>query len=167
MIEDLFDLARVRLGEGIPLERGTVDLAALVGAVVGECQAAAPERSILRHEEGPTEGNWDSARLEQIVSNLVGNAIRHGAPDSPIEISIVGAEDQVSFSVHNGGAIAPDVLTTLFDPFQSGQRPRARREGLGLGLFIVQQLVAAHGGEVEVESTEADGTTFRVRLPRG
>jgi len=165
MIEDLFDLARVRLGGGIPLERSRSDLAGIVQAAVAECQASAPGRIIEVRCDGNTEGEWDPTRIAQVVNNLVGNALRHGTPQSPIALLVQGRESLVALSVHNGGAIAPDVRESIFDPFRRGDG-HGRKEGLGLGLFIVQQLVAAHRGTVEVESSEEQGTTFRVQLPR-
>jgi two-component system sensor histidine kinase/response regulator len=169
MIDDLFDLARVRLGDGIPLERASVDLAAVVRKVVAECLVGAPNAVIeIAVPEGKSaSGEWDSGRVEQVVSNLVGNALRHGAPGTPIRVSVDASDgDRVTLSVHNAGAIAPAIRETMFDPFRGASRGRARKDGLGLGLYIVQQLVVAHGGTVDVESSEADGTTFRVRLPR-
>jgi two-component system, sensor histidine kinase and response regulator len=168
MIDDLFDLARVRLGEGIPLERTRVDLLAVVRAVVAECLAAAPGRTIEISHEGDTSGSWDAGRVGQVVSNLVSNALRHGNPDAPVTVAVQGVEaGHVSLTVHNGGAIPPEVRETIFDPFRSGHSTRGRKVGLGLGLFIVAQLASAHGGTVEVESSVEEGTTFRVRLARG
>ena len=101
-----------------------------------------------------------------MFSNLIGNALRHGDANTKVFVKIAGESERVVITVHNAGAIAREVLPRIFDPFRSGHRPRARAEGLGLGLYIVQQLVIAHGGTVTVDSTEADGTTFRVELPK-
>jgi two-component system sensor histidine kinase/response regulator len=166
MIDDLFDLARVRLGGGIPLDRQRVDLVALASSVVAESLATSPGRAIDVRQEGKTDGEWDARRVSQIVANLVGNALRHGAPEGPIEVIVTGDEARVSIAVHNDGAIAPDVRDSLFDPFRRGEGRPTRSDGLGLGLFIVQQLANAHGGSAEVESSEALGTTFRVHFPR-
>jgi signal transduction histidine kinase len=104
-------------------------------------------------------------RLEQVFSNLLGNAVRHGAPGS-IAVTLRGGDsDCVEFTVHNAGAIPEDVVNNIFDPFRSSER-RARAEGLGLGLYIVRQIVLAHGGSIEVTSTQEAGTTFRVALAR-
>jgi signal transduction histidine kinase len=167
MIDDLFDLARARLGEGIPLERTRVDLLAVVRTVVAECLAGAPERTIAISHDGDTSGNWDAGRVGQIASNLVSNALRHGAQDAPVTVAVHGSEaGHVSLTVHNGGVIPLEVRETMFDPFRIGHTTRGRKVGLGLGLFIVSQLAAAHGGTVAFESSAADGTTFRVRLAR-
>lgn len=112
-------------------------------------------------------GEWDGARLEQVLSNLVGNAVRHGTPDTPIAVTLTPHEKDVTLLVHNSGHVSPELLPLLFEPFHSSSnRARSRTEGLGLGLYIVQQIVFAHGGDVEVKSTLAEGTTFCVTLPR-
>jgi signal transduction histidine kinase len=166
MIDQLFDLARIRLGGGVPIERTRVDLSATTRAVIVECLAAAPGRVIDASYEGDTEGSWDCGRIEQIVSNLVGNALRHGVAGTPIRVSVRGTEERAFLTVQNQGVIPPAVRQTLFEPFRGNHESRARKHGLGLGLFIVDQLVAAHRGKVEVESNETEGTTFRVELPR-
>ena len=117
-------------------------------------------------ESGDLHGSWDEGRLAQVLSNLVGNAVRHGAPTCLITIHLDGKADEVAAAVHNGGHIPADLIPRLFEPFHSGQGKRTRAEGLGLGLYIVEQIVLAHGGEVTVRSTEDEGTTFRVSLPR-
>jgi two-component system sensor histidine kinase/response regulator len=166
MIDELFDLARVRLGNGIPLEPDDADLATIARNVTAEHLGSAGGRAIDVQQEGNTAGHWDPGRVEQIASNILGNAIRHGTPETPIDVRVQGTESHVVLSVHNGGVIPAEVRGTLFHPFRGSETDRARRNGLGLGLFIVDQLVRAHRGTVEVESTEATGTTFRIRLPR-
>jgi signal transduction histidine kinase len=166
MIADLHDLARARLGDGMHLEREPVDLAAVVDNVVAECRATSPERTVTVSIEGNTEGEWDKVRLAQVLSNLVTNALRHGDDHGRVQVSLTGTDDTVSVAVHNDGVIAPDVRDSLFDPFRQGARRPGRSDGLGLGLFIVEQLVTAHRGTVAVESAEDVGTTFRVELPR-
>jgi two-component system sensor histidine kinase/response regulator len=101
-----------------------------------------------------------------VLSNLVGNAVRHGNVTMSITVRLVASDPDVEISVHNGGHIPEDLIPRLFQPFQSGVGRRTRAEGLGLGLYIVQQIVIAHGGEVHVSSSPAEGTTFRIRLPR-
>ena len=167
MIEDMLDLTRTRLGGGIAVDRRRIDLGELAERVVQERQVAAPERVIALMRAGDLTGDWDGDRLVQVLSNLVGNALAHGAADAPIEVHVDGtAPDAVAFSVANGGTIAADVLPHIFDPFRSGRRDSSRSEGLGLGLYIVQQIVRAHGGSVEVQSAAGQPTLFRVTLPR-
>jgi len=101
-----------------------------------------------------------------VLSNLIGNAVRHGTVTIPITVRLTGRDTDVEISVHNGGHISQDLMPRLFQPFQSGVGRRTRAEGLGLGLYIVEQLAIAHGGEVWVSSVSSEGTTFRIRLPR-
>jgi two-component system, sensor histidine kinase and response regulator len=166
IIDELFDLSRARLGGGIPIERLPMDLVAVARKTVAEFEATNPGRKIELITEGSLSGEWDSGRLGQVLSNLVGNAVRHGTVTIPITVRLTGGESDVEICVHNGGYISQDLIPRLFQPFQSGVGRRTRAEGLGLGLYIVQQLVIAHGGEVHVSSQPAEGTTFRIRLPR-
>jgi signal transduction histidine kinase len=165
MIEDMLDLARARLAGGIVVKRELTDSRALVERVVSEHQAAAPARVIEFVYEGNCRGVWDPSRIAQVASNLIGNALKHGKPDVPICVLLDGsAADSVSLVVRNGGTIPPEVLAHLFDPFRGGQRA-GRAEGLGLGLYIVNQIVQAHQGAVEA-ATQNDETSFRIYLPR-
>ncbi len=166
IIEELFDLSRARLGGGIPIERQAADLLAITRKTVAEFEATNPSRQIDVLPSGDLLGEWDSGRLGQVLSNLVGNALRHGSVSVPITVRLTGAENRVVAAVHNGGHISADIMPRLFEPFQSGVGKRKRAEGLGLGLYIVQQIVVSHGGEVVVSSTPEEGTTFEVRLPR-
>jgi signal transduction histidine kinase len=168
MIEDMLDLARARLGGGIIVKREPTDFKALVERVLREHQAAAPDRLVDAAYEGNLSGNWDPERIAQVASNLIGNALKHGSPSAPVRVRLAGTEgDCVNLIVKNGGTIPPGVLPHLFDPFRGGQRQSGRGEGLGLGLYIVSQIVQAHDGTVEVKTGEGDETAFRVRLPRG
>ncbi len=166
IIDELFDLSRARLGGGIPIERHGVDLAAVARKTVAEFEATNPSRKIELVTEGDPRGEWDGGRLGQVLSNLIGNSVRHGSVTVPISVRLVGSASEVELTVHNGGHISEDLIPRLFQPFQSGVGRRTRAEGLGLGLYIVQQIVLAHGGEVHVSSTPTEGTTFRIRLPR-
>ena len=166
IIDELFDLSRARLGGGIPIERKPVDLEAVTRKMVAEFEATNPSRQIDIVVNGDALGEWDVGRLAQVLSNLIGNALRHGSVLVPITVALTGDVNEVIASVHNGGHISTDLMPRLFDPFQSGTGRRTRAEGLGLGLYIVQQIVRAHGGDVQVRSTQEAGTTFEVRLPR-
>ena len=166
MIDDLLDLARARLASGIPLKREPVELGSLLERVVHEHQAAFPGRRIDIRLEGDLAGHWDADRLAQIASNLLGNALRHGDEAVPVEVRAQATSARgIALSIRNGGTIPPDVLPVLFDPFRGGPRLSGRGEGLGLGLYIVQQLVLAHQGTVTVESC-GGMTTFALELPR-
>ncbi|MEO8901700.1 MAG: hybrid sensor histidine kinase/response regulator [Polyangiaceae bacterium] len=166
IIEELFDLSRARLGGGIPIERQPTDLEAITRKTVAEFEATNPTRQIDIIVSGDAQGEWDSGRLGQVLSNLVGNALRHGSVSVPITVRLTGTEQCVVASVHNGGHVSADIMPRLFEPFQSGVGKRKRAEGLGLGLYIVQQIVVSHGGEVVVSSTPEAGTSFEIRLPR-
>ncbi len=167
MIEELFDLARARQSGGIPVTReNRVNLLQVAERALMELKDAAQERGIAVHHSGNLEGTWDGGRLCQVVSNLLGNAIRHGTAGTPVAIRLDGNEQShVCLEVENSGEISPDVLPTLFEPFRRGASGSKGSDGLGLGLFIVHQVVAAHGGGVTASSCEGL-TKFHVRLPR-
>ncbi|HEX4516187.1 MAG TPA: hybrid sensor histidine kinase/response regulator [Polyangiaceae bacterium] len=166
MIDQLNDLARARLGGGISLERTKTNLRAIVDTVVDEQRIASPDRRIDVHHEQPdaVEGEWDEHRLAQVVANLVGNAIRHGKASAPVVVTTSGTDATAKLVIHNAGHIAEEALAHVFDPFWHGST--TKRESLGLGLFIVDQIVRSHDGTIAVESTEPSGTTFCVELPK-
>ncbi|MFY0527909.1 PAS domain-containing sensor histidine kinase [Archangium gephyra] len=168
MISDILDLTRARLSGGIPLHLSPTSLPAVCRQVVEELTVAHPGREILVRAEGGGEGIWDPERLAQVVSNLVGNALEHGEREGPVIVHCRDeAERQVLEISNTGEPIPSHQLATLFDPFrQVGAGRSGRGSGLGLGLFIVRELVEAHGGRVTVRSTENEGTTFTVLLPR-
>jgi two-component system, sensor histidine kinase and response regulator len=167
MIEDMLDLARARLGGGIVIKREPADFKTLIEKVVKEHQAAAPNRLIKASYEGDLTGEWDSERIAQVASNLIGNALKHGAHEASVHVSLQGtAADHVSLIVKNDGTIPPAMIAHLFDPFRGGHRESGRGEGLGLGLYIVSQIVQAHDGVVDVKTGEGDQTSFHVRIPR-
>ena len=166
MIEQLLDLTRVRLagGLGVVGTKKRVDVARLVQRTVEEIRVGHPDREIVFRAAGETETTGDPDRLLQLFSNLVANAATHGAPGRPIRVNVRGG-DAVSVEVANDGAIPEALLPTLFDPFRS-RTFGTKSQGLGLGLYISQQIADAHGGAIEVASDAALGTVFRVTLPR-
>jgi two-component system, sensor histidine kinase and response regulator len=165
LIEDLLDVARVRLGGGLSLRASECDLGLIAQRIVDERSTGESAERLRLQRTGDLIGRWDADRLGQVVSNLVGNALQHGTPGQPVEIHLDGRKtDAVNFRISNGGTIPPNLLPHLFDPFRVGREPRGRDGGLGLGLYIVQQIVTAHGGVITVRS---DGqTVFETRLPR-
>lgn len=165
IVDDLFDLARTRLGRGLRLDRKMADARDIVERIVAEHRETHRDRHVELTVEPCPQGEWDPRRLEQVVSNLVGNAIRHGDPREPVSISVRPDGDSVRLAVHNGGSIPADLLPRIFVPFVQRSERGARAEGLGMGLYIVRQIVTAHGGRIEVLSDAASGTTFHVRLP--
>lgn len=165
MIEDLLDVARVRLAGGITLRCGPLDLGALIQRVVQEHQAAHPQRRIEFSHVGDLQGEWDPDRLAQVATNLIGNAVQHGHPEHPVQVVLDGsAAGELCFSVRNAGRIPAELLPCIFDPFRGAQREPGRDQGLGLGLYIVRQIVQAHSGEIGVVSN--GDTVFTVRIPR-
>ncbi|MCE9671047.1 PAS domain-containing sensor histidine kinase [Myxococcus stipitatus] len=171
MISDILDLTRARLSGGIPLQVAPANLTTVCRQVVEELSAVHPDRFIAFDVDGRADGLWDADRLAQVLSNLVGNALEHGAQDAPVLLRCLDFDTRQVVEVHNPGAPIPaPQLATLFDPFrQAGSahgKGGRRRGGLGLGLFIVREIVHAHGGSVDVRSSELDGTTFTVTLPR-
>ncbi len=167
MIEDMLDMARARLGGGIPLKREPADLGALIDRVVGEVQAIKPDRRIEVKQAGTLSGSWDAERLAQVASNLLGNALQHGEDGTIVRVTVDGRPaHEVLLKVENTGSIPPELLPQLFDPFRGTQRQAGRSEGLGLGLYIVQQIVLAHGGSVDVQSGADNRTLFVVTIPR-
>jgi two-component system sensor histidine kinase/response regulator len=167
MIEDMLDLARARLAGGIIVKREPADFKALVERVIREHQAAAPERFIETTFTGDFTGQWDAERIAQVASNLIGNALKHGNADEAVSVELDGTNPEaVSLSVSNAGTIPPELRDHLFDPFRGGQRAPGRSEGLGLGLYIVFQIVKAHHGSVDVRTGTDDQTSFCVVVPR-
>jgi signal transduction histidine kinase len=169
MVKSLLDYARSRAGAVVKLEREQVDLGELCKRVVSEQEHAHPGRGADVQIQGDPSGRWDTGRLEQIVAHLVANAFRHGADMARARVEVDGrAAGEVALSVHNAGpAIPPSLLERLFDPFEIGPRPPGTpRRQIGLGLFVVRELVSAHDGSVSLTSTEVEGTRVVVRLPR-
>lgn len=162
MIRDIMDYTRGRLGGGIPLKRQSTDLAALSQSVVDEIRAGYPSACIEVETAGRLIGDWDPARIEQALSNLLANAVQHGGTYVKL---VASGEDQqdVVLTVRSGGdPIPPEQLPGIFDAFKKGDK---NPNGLGLGLFIVREIAQAHLGSVGVTSG-ADGTVFTFRLPR-
>jgi PAS domain S-box-containing protein len=167
MIDQLLDFTRARSGGGIDIEPRETNLGELCAQAVGELETAYPEWKILRQVSGDPTGSWDPDRLTQIISNLVANAGQHGDAAGGVLVELDGTlPDRVTLRVHNEGTIPEALLPAIFDPFRSTRQRRAQSRGLGLGLFIVREIVSAHGGTVQVVSSEPLGTTFTIYLPR-
>ncbi|SEU26850.1 sensor histidine kinase [Stigmatella erecta] len=169
MVRQLLDFTRARMGGGIPLRPGEVALDEVCRQVIGELELASPGREIRLETRGHCRGFWDLERISQVVSNLVANALQHSPAGTPIRVSLEGLDSLQRIEVHNTGQPIPEELRPrLFEPFLRAERGPAASSGLGLGLglYIVAQLVQAHGGCVEASSTLEDGTRFIVLLPR-
>lgn len=168
MISQLLDYARTTHGGGIPLERARIDLARMCRQIIESFEVSHPRASLEFESTGDCTGVWDPDRLHQVVQNLVANAIEHGDPAQPVHIHLDCGDHEAVLRICNQnakGPIPPELLPRIFDPFRIGHDP-AQRTGLGLGLYITKQIVEAHGGSVDVESSIDAGTIFTVRLPR-
>ncbi|HZS40989.1 MAG TPA: PAS domain-containing sensor histidine kinase [Polyangia bacterium] len=168
MIETIVDFTRTRFAGKLPISPTRIDLHDVCSQVIDELAASHSDRSIEIEVRGDATGRWDPGRIAQVVSNLVGNALCHGDPGTAVRVLIEGDADTVALEVHNSGrAIDADLLPVLFEPFRRGEDQNTRRSrGLGLGLHIVKQIIAAHRGSISVQSSTAAGTTFLVSLPR-
>lgn len=165
MVSQLLDVARIR-ADGLVLARSETDYGQLCHTIVDELVSANPERQVDIQVQGNACGPADVDRLSQVISNLVGNALKHGAPGAPVRLDVDGTDPaRIVVQVANQGAIPPDRMSHLFEPFRAGLN-EARREGLGLGLYIVKRFIDAHGGEVSARSDAETGTVFELVLPR-
>lgn len=169
MIEDLFTLSRAEVGR-LALRLESVDAGEIARRIVGTAAPLAWHRHkvelVAEAEPGLPPARADGARLEQIVSNLVGNAVRHTPPGGVVAVAVAAGPDTVRVEVSDSGeGIAPEDLPFIFDRFYRGTAAR-ERDGAGLGLALVKELAEAMGGSVEAASTPGEGSCFTVRLPR-
>lgn len=171
MVGALLDFTRSRLGGGIPISPAKMNMGRVVHDVADELCAAHPGRRIDVNARGSLHGVWDCARMTQVLTNLIGNALEHGAEQTPVNVEVEGGEKEVNIAIHNRGpAIDADQLDGIFNAMKrsppGAKAPTGPSANLGLGLYIADQIVRAHKGRIDVESTDGDGTTFTVRLPR-
>jgi two-component system sensor histidine kinase/response regulator len=169
MIEQMLDLTRVRLGHGLGFAHAAkqIDIGKLARRAAEELSVAHPRRELNVEIHGECTAWGDPDRLLQLLSNVIGNALQHGTPAAPISLSVEADPREIAVRVRNGGWIPPSALASLFDPFRERLRGESSSRGLGLGLFICRQIALAHGGTVNIESSEAAGTLLTARLPRG
>jgi sigma-B regulation protein RsbU (phosphoserine phosphatase) len=165
LINDVLDLARARLGGGIAVAIDTRQpLAPVIEHVVAECRAGAPDKAIETEIDLQREVAIDRGRIGQLISNLVANAVTHGAPEQPIRLTASAREDLFEVSVANAGKpISKAAMARLFQPFFRGT-VRKNQQGLGLGLYIASEIAKAHGGTLTVTSTSAE-TRFTFAMP--
>jgi hypothetical protein len=169
LLDSLLDYSRTSLGRGIGIHRGWVSMANECGEELDVLRASLPGRRIDFVTQGMTEGSYDASRIREIVSNLVYNAAKYSAAESVIRVDLKGGERGLSLKVENAGAtIAQGDLQALFEPLRRGKAEFSDgaedRSNLGLGLFIVQEIAKAHGGDVQAASNDGK-TTFTVTLP--
>ena len=168
MITDLLDFTRGRLGGGIPVIRKPANLRHICHHVLEELEALHPQRELRLRAQGDFQGEWDPDRIAQLLGNLGKNALDYSPEGSTVDFLLRDEGDTVSVELHNEGPPIPEeLLPRIFDPFRRATGDDGgRAPGLGLGLYIVEQIVHAHGGTLSVRSSAADGTTFSVKLPR-
>lgn len=170
MIDNLLGFTKSRIGGGMDIAQEETELSTVAEHVVDEFRSYNPDSDIHFDVKGKCIGEWDAGRLAQIFQNLIGNALQYGAQGKAITVSMEGQENQVVIKVHNHGApIAEPEQQKLFDLLH--RHAPAEKNGdvtqnLGLGLYIVREIAVAHGGDVDVTSSEEGGTTFKVRLPK-
>jgi len=166
MIETLLDFTQTRFQGSLPVERQPMDLARVTRDVVEEIRASHSGRDIRLVTPEMLHGEWDPARVAQVVSNLVANALTHGATDAAVEVSLSEGDGEAVLLVSNQGPPIPgDLLPRIFEPLHRGTSNGHSERSLGLGLYIVREIVKAHGGSIGVESNSA-ATAFTVRLGR-
>ena len=170
MVGALLDFTRSRLGGGIPIAPAPMNMGKVVHDVVDEISAAHPERGIEIDARGSLRGEWDCARISQVVSNLIANALEHGSDRTAVNVAVHGDDKEVTIAVHNrGAAIAEEQLDGIFNAMKrhdNAPKKSGPTANLGLGLYIADQIVRAHKGRIDVESSEERGTTFTIHLPR-
>lgn len=169
MVSDLLDFTNARFGMRLSL--GTANIGLLAEQVTEELRSANPDRAIILHASGNLDGTWDSGRVSQVLSNLISNALQHGADTEPVSVSLHGDENRVDIAVHNAGTPIPEEeIGHIFEPMRRYARTpwsgHGTHSNLGLGLYIAREVAIAHGGTIGVVSKVAEGTTFTVHLPK-
>jgi signal transduction histidine kinase len=170
MIEDLLDVARTKLGGSLPIDPSSTDAGDICERVLAEMRALHADCHFHLETTGDLRAKWDAARIEQLLANLVNNAVQHGDRTKSITIQAQGDGESVVLSVHNEGEPIPErLLDRVFEPLMRGERAQdgSRSAGnMGLGLYIASTVARAHSGSINVQSSKAGGTTFKVPLPR-
>jgi signal transduction histidine kinase len=165
LIDDMLDVSRMKSGT-LSIRPGKVELMGLLERVINDLslQAAAAGSTLQLSSHGPVEGYWDEFRIEQVIVNLLTNALRYGGGGT-VEVSVQEIGCHVRIDVRDQGkGIAPDFIDRIFEPYERGARS-GEPKGLGLGLYISRQLATSHGGELTVQSTPGEGATFSLLLP--
>jgi signal transduction histidine kinase len=166
VMDDLIDVARLEAGQGLALERRETDLGALARRLVAEHEPAIGAGRLCLEVAAEPVGAWDVGRLERVLDNLIGNAIKYSPDGGTIAVQVAAEAGWALLSVRDEGIGVPaDDRERIFEQFQRGANAADRFPGTGLGLFGVREIVHAHGGTIRVESEEGRGSTFVVRLP--
>ena len=166
LLDGLVDFNRTQLGLGLNIIRRPGDLAEHCANELEEVRAVYPSRAFELSVQGDCRGLWDGKRIEQLIGNLVINAVKYGAPGAPVRVKVVGRESDATIEVVNQGLLDdPEALSELFEPLRRGQRSDPTEDSLGLGLFIAREVARAHGGSLEARC-EATETILSVHLPK-
>jgi signal transduction histidine kinase len=164
LVDNLLDVSRISAGR-LSLHLETLDLSAIVCEIAEELRAASPRQIVEVQAASPVMGRWDRLRIEQVVTNLLGNAMKFGE-GKPIHVALTSASEVARLTIRDEGiGISPGDQARIFDRFEQAVSCKAHG-GLGLGLFIVKQIVLAHGGHIEVQSAPGEGSVFTVALPQ-
>jgi signal transduction histidine kinase len=170
IVDDLLDVTRARFGSGLPINKAPMDMGFVSRQLVDEMRAAYPTRTFNLEVSGDVKGEWDKARIGQVFSNLIGNAIQYSFKETTIGITVIGTSEAVLLSVHNQGVpIPPEKIGNIFDSLARAVAHEGQQAGtfnLGLGLYITKDIVVSHGGTIDVTSSEEGGTTFIARFPK-
>jgi signal transduction histidine kinase len=170
LVNDLLDVTRARFGAGLPVARSSMNMGFVAHQIVDEVRVVHPGRGIVLNDSGDLNGEWDRARIGQVFSNLLANAVQYSFQDSPINVAIKGTPEMVTLTVGNAGIpIPPEKIRQIFDPLTRvlpSDDSLPPFGNLGLGLYITKEVVVAHGGTIEVTSSETGGTIFTARFPR-
>lgn len=169
LITDLTDYTRSQFKESLPTVLAPTHMDVICEDIINEQKNTNPNREFILNKQGKFNGTWDKDRIAQVFSNLLGNAIQHGSPSSPIVIDLNGNENSIIVNVNNKGTIPKNKIKTIFEPLSRGQDSDngfSQRNSMGLGLYITRQIVLAHKGTIEVASSDMEGTTFSLKIPR-
>ena len=170
LVSDLIDAVGIRLSKGVPIVPAYMDIEVVIRETSEKVQAAHPSRKIQIETSGDLQGEWDRARVGQVLSNLIDNAVQHGLKTSEINITANGTDEEVILSVHNGGAFPSDFVGTIFDPLfrpENERQMQSKTLRLDLGFLIAKAIMTSHGGNITVISSEEKGTIFAAHFPRG
>jgi signal transduction histidine kinase len=171
LVNNLLDFTRTQLGSGLPVKVKKTDIVNICLGAVEELRTKYPERTIEFSAKGNREGFWDEARIAEVFSNLIGNALQHGSQAEPVTVHLDCESDEIIARIKNKGApIDREKMQSIFEPLvrftEEDSIDHANETSLGIGLYITREIVRAHKGVILVASSPSEGTTFTVRLPR-
>ena len=168
LIDNLLELTNLRLGGGMAINKSPIDLSEQGEKIVQELQLSYPEAEIVLESTGPVQGEWDVIRLDQLMTNLITNALRHGKQGGPVTVSISDKGNNTFFEVHNEGPVISEKIKEMISTgnFTKTKGDPQKKDSYGLGLYIIKQIVDGHNGNINVISNEERGTIFKVTLPR-